>query len=343
MGTYVYGGKDLFRLEETLHRKIQELGIDGDHTVTIDAENARTFRFESVLMEADTFSLFEGSESKAVIVRNPYFLNASAKEGKASKKKDEARAVLYRQLESYLKQPNPSTELFFYCHGFDPDSRKKEYKLLKKYDAGFIDFKLMNEQEFADYASSKLKKKGISLDQRSMRELLDRCGLDTLRLHQALEKIDLYGDQRPTLSDIEHLVSPNEDIDAFRLSNMFLSGNLAEALKAYRKMLDQNESIQKIISLLAGSLRRSYNMKVLYEQGLSEEEIASRLHFRNKWAVHYGMRNSGNTRSRTLLKWLSQLADLDQNIKAGKTDPKEGFEHFLIENGGSHAGYSGTI
>ena len=38
-------------------------------------------------------------------------------------------------------------------------------------------------------------------------------------------------------------------------------------------------------------------------------------------------------KSEKLLSYLSELAELDQGIKAGLTDPKDGFEQFLLRNG----------
>ncbi|MBQ9824448.1 MAG: hypothetical protein IJM63_08110 [Solobacterium sp.] len=135
MSIYLLSGKDLYRQEEALKRIIRDTGADKEHTVVFDASDPKTFRFESAIMECDTFSLFEGSDRKAVIIREPYFLNAGFKSsGRASRKKEEKEEAdkekRLSMLEQYLKQPNPDTALIFYCHGFDADSRKKEYKLL---------------------------------------------------------------------------------------------------------------------------------------------------------------------------------------------------------------------
>ena len=73
-------------------------------------------------------------------------------------------------------------------------------------------------------------------------------------------------------------------------------------------------------------------MKYLYESGLSEDSIAVRLHA-NPWAVKFGLKDCHGLPSKVLLSYLSQLADLDQGIKAGTIDPKDGFEQFLLTNG----------
>ena len=82
-------GKDLYRLETALKRVLKENSVHKDHTVEFDGSDQRSFRMDAAIMECDTFSLFEGSDRKAVIIRDPYFLNGSVKQGKASKKKED--------------------------------------------------------------------------------------------------------------------------------------------------------------------------------------------------------------------------------------------------------------
>ena len=79
MSVYIYCGEDIYRIEEGLKLLLTKRHIDADHTVTIDASDKRSFTIESVLVECDSFSLFD-DECKAVIVKNPFFLSSSSKE-----------------------------------------------------------------------------------------------------------------------------------------------------------------------------------------------------------------------------------------------------------------------
>ena len=97
-------------------------------------------------------------------------------------------------------------------------------------------------------------------------------------------------------------------------------------------MLANNYDYPSLIMMLAGRLRAYYNYKLLYERGLSVPEIAVRLHA-NEYAVKISIETADRIRSRDLLNWLDELAELDQNIKAGKAEPGNGFEMFLLRNG----------
>jgi len=336
MSVYVFSGKDIYRQEERLASLLKENEVDKDHTVIFDASNAKTFRMDEALMECDLFSLFEGSTHKAVILKEPYFLNASAKESKKEaddKKKNAKKEQMLSMLEQYLKHPNPDTDLIFYCHLFDADSRKKEYKLLKKYNAAIIEFKELKEWEFDTYIREQLKKYGIALTEEGFREIKERVNNDSLLLHRSIEKILLYGEKKPSTEDLRNLVPLNPNVNIFRMSNMFISGNLAGTLAAKDEMLRANYDSNAMLSMLASRIRSIYNMKVLYDRGYSQSMIAARLN-QKEYAVKKGLENCYGTNSAALLRYLKELADLDQDIKAGRAEAKSGLEDFLLRNGG---------
>ena len=335
-------GKDLFRLEEALKRVLRENSVNKEHTVVFDASDPRTFNMETAIMECDTFSLFEEEARKAVILRDPYFLNASAKTGRASKKKedkeDAKRQRMMSLLEQYLKHPNENTALVFYCHGFEADTRKKEYKLLEKYKPVITAYKKMYDRDFNIYADDQLKKYGIRMKADAKREMLARCDCETLLLHNAIEKLLLYGGNDFELEDIRNLVSFNPEVNVFNMSSRFIAGDLSGTWAAMNDMLKASIDHTNMLLMLANRIRALYTMKKLYENGMNEADIAMRLS-QKPYAVKKGLENTRGRTSAQLLDLLVQLAELDQGIKAGLTDPKEGFEQFILRNGKRYAGY----
>jgi DNA polymerase III, delta subunit len=331
-------------MEKNLNDLLTKHGIDRDHTVTFDGSDKKSFRLESVFMECGSFSLFDEDNKKAVIIKNPYFLTKSGKDSEKIQKTD-SDAVKSRKekeaakkegqlelLDNYLKDPDPNTAVIFYCDAFDADSRKKEYKMMQKYEVKIINFIQMNDREFDSYMNEQIKKNGYHLTPEAIKELKDRVDIDTMKLHNAFEKMDLYGEKNLNEEDIKHIVPMNSTVNAFKLASMFIQGNLAEVIKAKDEMLSFNYDYNAMIMMIASRLRSLYNMKHLYEQGLNEDSIAVRLHA-NPWAVKFGLQDCRSMKSEKLLSYLSELAELDQGIKAGLTDPKDGFEQFLLRNG----------
>lgn len=335
MNLYVYAGKDSYRLESSLNLLLEKNRIDKEHIITIDASDRRSFRMDRVLMECDTLSLFDEGK-KAVIVKNPFFLNAETKETasakmKKDKEKQEKESRL-NMLESYLKQPNPSTLLIFACFGFNADTRKSDYKLLESYHCEKVICDSMDEDSFRAYAEKNLQKAGFSLSREACSELLLRCGTDTLLFHNALVKFDLYGKKELDLNDVKHLVPLNPEINIFDLTSGFMKKDLNLALETKNEMIDAGYDYLALISLLSKRIRVIYNMRKLYEIGLDNEQIAFRLK-QKKGYVWYVLKDSSEYTSRQLLNLLNQLADMDQGIKQGTLQPSYAFEQFLIRNG----------
>lgn len=344
MSVSIYTGEDIWREEDVLKNNLKKQGIDQDHIVMIDASDRRNFRMDAAIMECDTFSLFDEGK-KAVILKDPYFLMISRKKGSGSttgKKKDDPEAQIERILTGYLNHPNPATELIFYCHGSNAAKSRKITKLLLKYGASFIEFNMMDEKEFRPYAEQELKKRGFQLSTPAFNELMDRTGNDNLLFHNALAKMELYGEKDLDRNDITHLVSLNPKQDTLKFVSSFMNGDLAGCLSVMQEMKNASYSVQAMISMIAKRIRSVYNMKLLHEKGQSEDEISTRMNVKRGY-VWYVLKDYGSVSARALLRWLKELADLDQQIKQGKTDPDDGFDRFILTNcRKQNAGYRRT-
>ena len=91
---------------------------------------------------------------------------------------------------------------------------------------------------------------------------------DTLKFHNAIVKIDLYGKRELNLEDIMHIVPMNADLNVFRMSNAFVVHDLSTTLLAVDEMLQARYDYVAMIAMLASKLR-SYtisrnSMNVVY-------------------------------------------------------------------------------
>lgn len=340
---YIYAGEDLYRLENGLKHLYEEYHIDKDHRVVIEANDKRSFNINQVLIECDTFSLFD-DDTKAVIVKNPFFLSASSKEVEKISKSDSAivkkrkeneiqkRDERLTKLETYLMHENKNTILIFLCHGYNADSRKKDYKLLTKYNAKIVSFPKMDDKDFTTYASNRLKEEGIEVNTNVLNEIISRCGSDTLLLQQAIEKLKLYGKQNPSLTDVKHLVSLNSEVNVFKLTTAFGLGDVQGCFEAIDEMLLASYDYNAMISMLSKRLRTIFNIKLLYEKGYSNEQIATRMHLNSKGQVYYVLKDSSSMNTTKILQYLNELAIIDQGIKQGELTAKDAFEDFILRN-----------
>ncbi len=344
MSVYLISGKDGYRIRECLQSLLRQNGIEKENTVIIDASSAKNFDLEGALMQCYGNSLFDDGQAKAVILQNPFFLSASQRETKpkktaARKKKDQPdeKDRRYDILEQYLRSPGSNTHLFFYCADFEADSRRKEYKLLAAHNAQILKMDKMKSWEFANYADRKLNEHGISMNRDAKEELMRRVNGDTSLFHKALEKILLYGSKSLTREDVRGLVSLNPEVNVFYMSNAFVKHDLAGVLQAKEDMLRAGYDITAMVAMLGTRLRAFYLTKQLYEEGLSPSQITTRLHA-NEYAIKMNIENTAGLRASDLLRYLNELAEVDQNIKAGISGGADSFDTFLLRSTQGYAG-----
>lgn len=338
----IISGEDIYRLENACQRLYKQQNIDKDHRFVIDASDKKTFSIEEVLRECDSYSLFD-DDKKAVIVKNPFFLSSSSKEAEKPKKTDspvvkkrkeneiKKRDQRIFRLEEYLKNENGNTLLVFLCHGYNADSRKKDYKLIATYAKEILNFPKMDDKDYRNFVGKRLKEENIVVDKSSLNEIVDRTAGDTLLLQQAIKKIDLYGVKTPSLEDIKHLVPINLDVDVFKLTTSFTLADVQGCFDAIEEMLMASYDYNAMIAMLAKRLRTIYNMKLLNEKGYSNEEIATRMHVKSGY-VWFVLKDSHRMNAPTILLYLKELANIDQSVKLGEADPKDSFEDFIIRN-----------
>lgn len=333
MGILIYTGNDQYRMESQLHDLLKKYKIDKDHTIYIDADDPKQFNIDAAMMECDSYSLFD-EDRKAVILRNPYFLTQGKRKktgtAKTTKKNKEEEHVL-SVLKQYLDQPNDNALLIFYCHDQNYSSVKKGSKLLEKYHIETVHFDEIKERDFPAYASKELKKYGLTLSRQAMNELLGRVRNDTMLLHNSIEKLLLYGKKEYDQNDIRHLVSVNPDTDISTLAARIAKGDLAGSLETIQEMTLGGYTYITLITLLASRFRMFANIRLCHEKGMSNDSIAARMHITSGY-VYYLSKDSSMVSSKTVFRWLKELADLDQACKQGKIDPEDGFMTFILKN-----------
>lgn len=230
-------------------------------------------------------------------------------------------------IEAYLNNPNPNTTLVFTINNEKIDERKKITKLIKK--IGTVKNYSENINAF-DMIKSELK--DYKIDSNTINLIIDRVGENPLILNNELNKIKIYKGEDKIISkeDVLKLTTKTVDIDIFKLIDYIVKNNKNKALEIYYEMLKMNEEPIKIIIMLSNQFRIMYQSKQLLKKGLSEKDIASTLKI-HPYRVKLAIQNSRNYDSKILLRYLSELAEMDINIKSGLVDKNLALELFILK------------
>ncbi len=329
MSNYVISGKNQYLAEERLKQILAESRCSKDNVIRLDAQDARKFQIDAALYECNIVSLFEENQERVVLLNNPWFLKAG------DKAKEEVREHLLDVLEQYLKNPNPACTLIFFLAGIDADTRRKEYKLLEKYHVKKIVAQPIKPWEFPAHITELLKKNGFVLDKEARMEFEERVGTDEFQLHNAIEKMKLYGEKKYSADIIRQLVSEDANLDIWKLGNAFLSGNAVKMIESRDQMYAKGIDVMEMIPRLASQLRKAYDIRALKDLGYDDASIAVRLRMKDS-AVRINLKGMGTLRSRGILERMAALAEVEQAIKRGEAEPKSSFEAYLLKYGVRH-------
>ncbi|GGE29912.1 DNA polymerase III subunit delta [Psychroflexus planctonicus] len=134
----------------------------------------------------------------------------------------EAQALLRSldALESYAKQPQPSTILVFCCKYKKPDARKAAVKQIKKTGVYYQTANIY-ENQVLEWIPDFLAKKQYSIDTKASKMLVDFIGADLSKLNKELEKLMqiLPLGSRITPDAVEENIGISKDFNNFELIN----------------------------------------------------------------------------------------------------------------------------
>ena len=306
----LYGTVD-YLINKTIDKIISDNKIDEFNINKYDLTNSL---LTDIINDASSMSLF--SDKKIIIVNNAYIFTGN------NKKYLEQDTL---ELEKYLNNVNDNTILIFNVNSEKLDERKKITKLIKKNglvkDFNSIDNISLVKNLFDDYS--------ISND--NVKYLISRVGDDSSLLASEIEKIKIYKNEDKTITfdDITNLTTKSLEVNNFKLIDAIINKNKAEAFNLYQDRIKLNEEPIAIIISLANQIRIMYQVKQLYLNGYTENNIASILKI-HPYRVKLASQNAKKYDSNILLNYLKQLADLDINIKTGKVDKTLGLELFII-------------
>lgn len=303
---YLFYGTKSFLIKnaiEKIEKKFDSLNIS---KYDLDNEDIKT-----ILEDAITISMF--NDQKLIICEN-----ANMFTGQTSK---DAEII-----ENYLNHPNPDTTLIFTVNNEKLDERKKITKLIKKVG----EVKSFNDN-INPITLIKNELKDYDINSNLINLIIQRAGDNPVTLTNELEKLKLYKeDNKITKEDIINVISKKIDTDIFKLLDYIVQNNKNKALEIYYEMLKINEEPIKIIIMLSNQFRIMYQAKELLKKGYSERDIASTLKI-HPYRVKLALQNGRKYSSKVLLKYLSELADMDTNIKTGKTDKNLALELFILK------------
>ena len=277
----------------------------------------RESTIEEVLEEINTYSLFENL--KIVICENCLFLSSETK-------KDNNYNI--DLLIDYLEKSNNDNILIFTLND-EIDERKKIVKTIKK-NVNIIKCDKLNENELFNFIKKRLNKTNFQME--DIFTFIDRCDNDLQIIVNELNKLMFYkiNERYITKEDVIKLVPKRQEDNIFALVDAIVSKDTKQTFELYEMITSYfGEEPTKIIVMVANQFRLMLQSKILFNNGLSESDIAKSLKV-HPYRVKLALQKSRNLSIDTLSNYLLELSELDLNIKSGNIDRFRGLEEFFL-------------
>lgn len=237
-------------------------------------------------------------------------------------------------LERYLEKPFESSVLFFEAMSLAKDSALA--KLVAK--NGEVHYLEVSKEEGAGatFVRQKLKNSGKVLSHGAQQRLEEIAQASPSFLDGFLEKLVLYaGDHNEISEDMIDAFSEKaeETTDVFQLTNALFAGRSGQALIVLKKLLGEDEKeLIPLLGFLHWQLRRMWQAKVLFDDGLSESEVLKRCKVFGKQASFF-TRQVRQFRREQLEKAIEGLFQIDWKLKSGRGEGDLGLELWIMEFG----------
>ena len=168
---------------------------------------------------------------RVVIVFDAERLLIPKREGKAADAEQE-------HLEAFVKDPPAHATVVFVCGPLD--QRRRVVKLLLK-EAQVVDCGTIVDSADAErWVKARAERDKIPLDAAAIRTLVERAGIDIVRLRSGLERVALYalGQSKITANDVKQVVAATAEATNFGIANAIEQNDAAEALRELALALD---------------------------------------------------------------------------------------------------------
>ena len=225
-----------------------------------------------------------------------------------------------KEIENALEGNNENLDIVFAAalprgDGKKLDSRKKFFKLLKKYNS--VECNVIPTYKTAELESwivKQGKSKGIKFEKDALTAIISQIGNNLRQIDRELDKLKLfaYPSDTVTADMVKEICISNEDLFAF--SDFLMENEKDRALLEYRKLLDTRYPLE-ILSTLQTMLRRWIILKAK-AQSSTPFELA-KLTGMHEYVVKLNLQKLKKTNLKDLVKLKENLTEAEYRIKSG--------------------------
>jgi len=179
------------------------------------------------------------------------------------------------KLEPYIQQPLESTLFIVSYKDKKVDGRSKLAKLLKE-KGELLSTKKIYESNLPEWITDLLQTKGLTINQKALKLLIDHIGNDLIRINSEIDKLAINLAQRKAINedDIEAFVGISKEYNVYELQNALIRKDLAKAFRIvqYFESNPKAAPIQLVLPSLYNFFSKVY---MLFGLPSKDEKVAA--------------------------------------------------------------------
>lgn len=177
-------------------------------------------------------------------------------------------------LAAYLDDPAPETVLILVAD--ELNGSRKIGKMLRERSFA-VEFKRLDDRELADWARREIADQGCTIDDLTVRLLVERAGQDVRRLSNEVRKLAAASmpDNVITAGLVEALVPNSRELSNFDLTDHLIAGRKRDALATLKKILDDGAEPLALLGLISFNYRRLMIAKDMMDRSAPRAEVAA--------------------------------------------------------------------
>jgi len=225
-----------------------------------------------------------------------------------------------KSISEALEDNTDNLDIFFIAkyprnEGKKPDTRKKIYKILAKYNLKeFPTIKTYKTEELSNWIIKETKKHKMSIDTDAINIMIEHIGNNLRELSVELEKLVLLAHPNKTITVkmVKDICISNQDL--FNFTDYIIKGNKGKALLEFNKLLDKKHPLELLAA--TQTMLRKWILIKLKSSILPVTEI-SKLVGQHEFVVKQTIQKLKNTQLKDLVHLKETLTEAEYRIKSG--------------------------
>ncbi len=301
----------------SLVKKYINSGAQSFDFTKIDEENAR---IEEIIASCETFPMF--SEKRIVWLRNHALLKTQNAKGFSDMDRE--------ALLNYVKNPSEQT---IFIISTDADGSKNDFFKELAGKCKVYDFDRLDRVQLAAFAEKRFKNSRLRIKRDILRYLIDETGYFNkdsdyriFSLENDIKKIIAHSDGievRP--EDISAALNADMDTYVFDFLDAASNKKKDAAFSIMHNMLSSGRAVSEINAILINQFELLLEVKEFMDDAMTFAEIVKTTKA-HEFRIRKAMQTAGRFTRSKLREILSQLYEVDRNIKTGILEPNLALE-----------------